>query len=340
MGSIIAPSAQNNIVGIKPTLGLTSRDLIIPITIRQDSVGPMARTVSDAAAILTVMAGKDSHDNYTLAQPFATPPDYTKALNLHALRGARIGVPRNGIVNMSWIPEDKLTMAAFEEAIAIMRAAGAIIVDPANFPAVNNSLFEPGSWVSLNRAKVFQGDFRAGIDNYLSKIKFDGPDDSQRMHTIEDVLNCTQSNPLEQWPLYDTKSIEEAVQSNLTAGSAEVWKAYQSDLYIGREGSVTGALDEFHLDALVMPSFFSIVMPALGGLPIVTVPMGVQPENAETTWDDRHVLIDSGPNVPIGLAFMGQAWSEETLVGLAFAYEQKTLVRRKVIPWIQPKTEL
>jgi len=289
---------------------------------------------------LTIIAGKDHHENYTLAQPFDTPPDYTKALNYHALRGARIGIPRNGIGNYGWATNSTGIMKNFDDAIETMRAAGAVIVDPADFPIVNASAFWAGSWINAKRRKVFEGDFQVGINNYLSKILFNGPDESKRMRTIEDVLSCTESNSLEQWPLHDAKSIEAAVSSNLTADSAEVWEAYQSDLSVGRAGSVTGALDKYDLDALVMPSFLSVVFPALGGLPIVTVPAGVLPENTETEWDNWHQVITRGPNIPLGLGFMGRPWSEETLIGLGYAFEQRTKVRTKVVPWIKPEVEL
>lgn len=135
MGSIIAPSSQNNVVGIKPTLGLTSRDLVIPITIRQDSVSPIAKTVTDAAIILTAMAGKDIADNYTSLQPFPSAPDYTKSLKNSALQGARIGAPRNGIKKYlsNDTRGDDHEMSVFNSSLEVMRQAGAIIVENANF---------------------------------------------------------------------------------------------------------------------------------------------------------------------------------------------------------------
>ena len=122
-GSILSPSEVSNLVGIKPTVGLTSRSLVIPISQRQDTVGPIARTVKDAAYVLQVIAGKDPYDNYTLAQPFDTPPNYVAACNFSSLRGKRIGIPRN-VIDPSEEP-DGTVIAAFNAAVETIKKAGA-----------------------------------------------------------------------------------------------------------------------------------------------------------------------------------------------------------------------
>lgn len=139
LGSILSPSSQNNVVGIKPTVGLTSRSLVVPISEHQDTVGPIARSVSDAAYLLSIIAGKDKSDNYTSSQPWEIPPDYTLALNLSSLSGARIGIPRNAIT-----PDNtsQPILDAFETAIEVLRNAGALIVDYANYSASPEQLFE------------------------------------------------------------------------------------------------------------------------------------------------------------------------------------------------------
>jgi amidase len=147
-GSIVSPSSNNNLVGIKPTVGLTSRAggkltqgytqmrllivlcVVIPISEHQDTVGPMARSVADAATILSVIAGRDPLDNFTLAQPLFIP-DYTKALNPQALKGARLGVARQ------FSSRNINVQAAFNASVEIMRGLGATIVDPADFPDFN-----------------------------------------------------------------------------------------------------------------------------------------------------------------------------------------------------------
>ena len=309
---------------------------MIPITIRQDTVGPMARTVKDAAIMLSAIAGKDQNDNYTSLQPFNAPPDYTKSLNYSAFRGARIGIPRNGFFNFS--KTDFALMEAFESAIEIMRSAGAEIVDNANFPAFNSSVED--SIVSIREKynyKVIRTDFIAGIAKYLAKVS---TRDKNKYHSVQELLNCTQSDPREEYPDRDTASWEEALSYNCTNDSQEVWDAYQEDMYYGREGGVLGALDLYNLDALILPSTSSAFLPALGGLPIINVPLGRHPEDTKIIKDQKGHLVQIGPNVPFGIGFMGRAWSEEKLIGLAYAFEQRTMVRSKVVPYIVPKTEL
>jgi amidase len=334
MGSIITPSTQNNLVGIKPTLGLCSRELIIPITIRQDTVGPMAKTVKDAAIILTAMAGKDPLDNYTMVQPFEEIPDYTKALNLAALKGARIGIPRNSVLPYS--TDDIAQMAAFEDAIQIMRTAGAIIVDNANFTAYKGDLWDNMDIIMESSGKVFISDFIVGIAEYLSKVTKPG----SPIQSLQDLADCTMSDPREDYPQRDIADWDDALASNVTNDSEEIWQAYQRDLYFGREGGVVGALDRYNLDALILPSLSASVIPALGGLPIVTVPVGKQPDDTEVFSQPPYNLVLRGPNMPFGISFLGRQWSEETLIGLAYAFEQRTMIRKTVVPVIKPKTEL
>lgn len=151
-GSILSPSSQNNLVGIKPTVGLTSRFLVIPISEHQDTIGPMARSVSDAAYILSVIAGKDQYDNYTAAQPWDTPPDYTRSLNFSSLCGARIGIPRNAIT-----PDEtsQPILDAFEAAIQVIKHAGATIVDYSNYSASDDALTK----ANLASNEVLYADF-------------------------------------------------------------------------------------------------------------------------------------------------------------------------------------
>jgi amidase len=145
----------NNLVGVKPTVGLTSRSLVIPISKHQDTVGPMARTVTEVAYILSIIAGKDSYNNHTEAQPFDTPPDYTQALNFSNLRGARIIIPRNGIT-----PDhtSQPILDAFEAAIQVIKYAGAIIVDNTNFSAFDDYLADANK-APGNESIIIDADF-------------------------------------------------------------------------------------------------------------------------------------------------------------------------------------
>ena len=162
-GSIVLPAEKSNIVGIKPTLGLTSRNMVIPISMRQDSVGPVAQTVKDAAILLTAIGGKDSNDNWTYVQPFDQVPDYVKACNYSAFKGARLGVPRNGI-DCFLDNTTKPVMAAFEAALRLIRDSGAMVLDRADF-----AQFDVPA-VSRNSSIVMGSDFVAGLSgSYFSE---------------------------------------------------------------------------------------------------------------------------------------------------------------------------
>ena len=184
-GSIVLPAEHNNVVGIKPTLGLMSRSMVIPISLRQDTVGPVARTVKDAAYILSVISGTDKFDNWTDAQPFDEIPDYVKACKYSAFSGARLGIPRNGItpfLNQSTEP----IMAAFETAVELIRDAGATVVDEANFASFDIDAF------GRNSSIVLGTDFVAQLSDYLSQLT----KNPNNVHNLHD----TRYDPQEEWP--------------------------------------------------------------------------------------------------------------------------------------------
>ncbi|KAG0647866.1 amidase [Hyphodiscus hymeniophilus] len=274
-GSITLPSSYNNIAGIKPTVGLTSRYLVILASEHQDTIGPMARTVKDAAHILQAIVGKDSLDNYTSAIPNGVMPDYVAACNLSALSQTRIGIPRNVISLIS----DNTTgpiLEAFEEALEVLLAAGATIVEDTNFTAAAEYL-------------------------------------STNPH-IEQTWNNT---------------------------DARFWPAYQRYLFYGEEGGLLGAIERYALDAVLLPANFASHWAAPVGSPIVTVPLGVYPPgtpvvNSRGSWG----LVKAAPNIPFGIGFLGTRFSEAKLIGMAYAFEQRTQARLKAQPYLLPTTEL
>ncbi|KAL9103097.1 MAG: hypothetical protein Q9163_001837 [Psora crenata] len=188
-GSIVNPAEKNGLVGIKPTLGLTSRYMVIPISIRQDSIGPVAQTVKDAAYVLSAIAGPDKHDNWTSAQPFIKLPDYVQACNYSAFKGARLGIPRNGI-NYFISESTKPIMAAFASAIRVIEQAGAHIQDEANFRSFDVPAF------SRNSSIVLDTDFASGLSNYLSNLA----SNPSNLHKIQDLIDFTKHDPREGFP--------------------------------------------------------------------------------------------------------------------------------------------
>ncbi|KAF2680816.1 amidase signature enzyme [Lentithecium fluviatile CBS 122367] len=327
-GSILSPSQMNNLVGIKPTVGLTSRALVIPISEHQDTVGPMARTVKDAAYLLQAIAGPDAHDNYTSAIPSnGTLPNYVAACKLDALKGKRIGVPRN---TLAWSTRTAPIQAAFESALTVLKEAGAIIVDNTNYTAYDEYIQSNAETV------VLEVDFVANLKSYLDQLTYN----PTGVQSLADVTNFTQSFPPEDYPDRNVDTWIEALSYNFSNTSPELWANYQQNQYLGGAGGLLGALERYSLDAVVIPTRVAPGISAIIGAPVVTVPLGATPANTTVLPNSRGDLNATGPNQPFGLSFAGKHWSEESLVGFAYAFEQRTKVRQIVKPYIMPTTEL
>lgn len=303
--------------------------MVVPVSQRQDTVGPLARTVKDAAQILQAIAGVDPKDNYTLASPFANgPPDYTAACKLSALKGKRIGIPRN-VIDESMNQYDAPVLAAFEEAISVMVKAGAILVENTNFTAYS----EYQTALAPNVVPII--DFKDDLAEYISNLKTN----PNQLFSLEDIRNFTWHNPLEDYPSRDTKVWDGALQlPNNTSG--EFWALYQQNLYYGGEGGVLGAISRHTLDAAILPTSIASGVPALVGSPVITVPLGSMPSGSPVIFNLRGNLIQRAPGLPFGISFLGDKWSEETLIGIAYAFEQQTLHRQKLQHYIEPNTEL
>ncbi|KAH7069765.1 glutamyl-tRNA amidotransferase subunit A [Paraphoma chrysanthemicola] len=329
-GSILSPSQLNNLVGIKPTLGLTSRALVIPISEHQDTVGPMARTVKDAAYLLQAIVGPDTYDNYTSAIPWAnsTAPDYVAACQFDALLGKRIGVPRNAIGART--RNTAPIYDAFEAALTVLRNAGAIIVENTNYTAYAEYLN------STAEDTVLSGDFGPNLAAYLAQLTVNPQD----VHDLADVTNFTHTFPAEEYPSRDTAVFDESLALNFTNTDSQFWQAYQYNQYLGGSGGLLGALSTYNLSAVVVPSRVASGISAIIGAPVITVPLGAYPSNTTVIPNARGNLNATAPGIPFGISFAGAHWSEETLVGIAYAFEQRTGVRQKVKPYVQPSIEL
>ncbi|MCJ1281534.1 hypothetical protein MMC26_000854 [Xylographa opegraphella] len=330
-GSIVNPSEKGNGVGIKPTLGLTSRSMVIPISLRQDTVGPMTRTVKDAAYVLSAIAGPDKFDNWTSAQPFrhGSTPDYVKACDFFGLKGVRIGIPRNGI-DYFLDERTKPIMDDFENALQVMSNAGATIIDKANFPVFDFPAF------SRNASIVLDTDFVAGLAEYFLHLDHN----PFGIHSLEDLAAFTKGDPREEYPDRDTYVWDRELSRNISSGSSESFRAYEANLKMGLEEGVVGALDRYGCDVLVLPTFASFHLPAIAGLPIVTVPLGYYPADTPLVMNLKGTTVSVAPNIPFGISFVGRAWSEEKLISVAYAFEQRTMVRQRVKPLVSPKFEL
>lgn len=307
-GSIVCPSGVNAIVGIKPTLGLTSRAGVIPIAHSQDTVGPFGRTVADAATVLGAIAGPDPRDRATQASAGKFHTDYTKFLDKNGLRGARIGVPRQNYWGYS-----KKADAIATAALDAMRAQGAEIVDPANITTAKG-------FFSEGELTVLLYEFKADLNAYLVSLGPNAP-----VKTLADIIEFNKRHAGQEMPFFGQDLLEGSEAKGPLTEEAYL-KALAENQRTARQEGIDAVMAEHRLDALVAPTtsppwkidtvngdhLIGLVShsAALAGYPLVSVPAGfVQ-------------------GLPVGITFMGREWSEPTLIKLAYAFEQVTKARR------------
>ncbi|MBP1989769.1 amidase [Paenibacillus eucommiae] len=296
-GSIICPSSQNFIVGLKPTIGLISRTGIIPISNSQDTPGPMTRTVKDAAILLGVMTGVDERDSSTLSSVNQSFKDYTQFLDRNFLKRARIGIPRFYYQNL-----DPERLAIMESAITLLIDEGATVIDPVVLSC------EQVQW----NFDVKRHEFKKYVNDYLSKLPVSVP-----VHTLSELIE------------YNTKHADVALkygQSRLiwcdeTSGSLNEPEYLESkkknEMYARTEG-IDYVLEKHSLDALLLPgNYEGTDIAGRAGYPLITVPAGYATHGSTTSegW------ITKGP---FGITFSGTSFSEPTLIKLAYAFEQAT----------------
>lgn len=285
-GSITCVAERSNLVGLKPTVGLVSRDLVI-LSRRLGSIGPLTRCVKDAAVILTAIAGKFPNDPATNAIPFEIP-DYAQVCTLDGLRGARIGIPRNALKGNPPCAELTSTVSReFEVHVEVIRELVATVVDCC-FEGYEDVLR------SKSVAVVKGTDFKLDLASYLEKLEYN----PNNIKSLQDVIRWTQTDPREQYPSRGTQAMEKAWEC-FDDRECEEFKAALEDMeWLAHEGGVRGALEKNNLDALILPTCVSPIVPALGGCPIITVPLGIYPEDTEIKMCPRGDMIERGPNLP------------------------------------------
>ncbi|KAM7192659.1 putative amidase [Rhypophila sp. PSN 637] len=234
-GSILSPSQRNNIVGIKPTVGLTSRDLVIPISEHQDTIGPMARTVKDAAYLLSAIAGVDPNDNYTSAIPtnLSIPllPDYVAACDANALSGARLGIPNNVLEAFaSFDNTSDPETSAFLSTLSLFTDSGATIIQNADFTNLT-------AWLSSEaEGKVLNADFITNLASYLSKLTTN-PNNITSLSDLSDFTKQT-APEMEEYPSRNTATWDDALDpmEGFNNSDPRFWPFLQEDLFLGGEG--------------------------------------------------------------------------------------------------------
>ncbi|WP_323119117.1 amidase [Burkholderia alba] len=298
-GSIVSPASINGVVGLKPTVGRISRDGIVPISATQDTAGPIARTVAEAALLLSVLAGRDANDPATLRAP--APADYVAALDPDALRGARIGIARAYFTGHDEVD------AQIERAIAVMAKRGAVVIDPVDLGKVDYQAAE---------AAVLLHEFKHGLPLWLNAFAPHAP-----VHSVADVIAFNEAQREREMPYFGQELL---VQAQAVGGldSAAYRNALNACRRRARDEGLARVLRRHRLDALVAPTggtawLIDLVNgdssgdgfstpAAVAGYPHLTVPAGLV------------------RGLPVGVSFVGAPWSEARLLALGYAFEQAT----------------
>ena len=306
-GSIVCPASANSIVGIKPTVGLISRSGIIPISPSQDTAGPMARTVADAALVLGVLTGVDSNDPRTEESRGRAHSDYTRFLKGEGMRGARIGVARN------YFGYHEKVDALINTAIEIMRQQGAVIQDPTNV--------ETAGQFGDSEFTVLLYEFKTSFENYLRKRSTSGP------HSLKDLMAFNENHRAIEMKYFEQEVFEMADQKGPLTDKAYL-EARDKSYQLAATQGIDATLNKYHLDVIVAPTFgpaFPIDL-ALGDhiVPPWTSQQWVASAPAVAGYP--HISVPAGYifGIPIGISFIGGAFSEPTLIKIAYAFEQAT----------------
>ncbi|MFX3674828.1 MAG: amidase family protein [Paenisporosarcina sp.] len=286
--SILSPAIQNSVVGIKPTVGLISRHGIIPFTYSQDTAGPFARTVTDAAILLGALTGVDMLDPATLKSE-GSQKDYSIYLNANGLKNARIGV-----FNLVSNESDEYDEELFMNAIHDLGKGGAVVIEGIEIP----SFHRDWSW----GVPIYE--LKHSLDNYLSKLPSYLP-----VHSISELIQFNKNIP-EKSLKYGQDKLEFRENLPNTLRNSEYINAKLEDVYFSQEQGIDFALKKYNLDAILFPSYIGSTICAKAGYPSIAVPAG---------------YMKSGR--PFGITFAGTAFSEGVLIKLAYAFEQATKKR-------------
>ena len=315
-GSVVSPSSINGIVGIKPTVGLVSRTGIIPISHSQDTAGPMARTVSDAAILLGSITGADPEDAATADKKRKAFTDYTQFLVNDGLNGARIGIVRKYFGFLPGVDQ------VIEDALTILKKNGAVLIDPVEIDSIGK--FDD------SELTVLLYELKADLKSYLDRR---GPDTP--VHSLKDIIEFNKAHAAEEMPYFRQELFLQAEEKGPLTDK-EYIEALEKNHRLSRNEGIDAVMDKFNLDALVSPTdspawmtdlvdgdhFLggSSSLAAVAGYPHITVPAGF-------------VF-----GLPIGISFYGRAWSEPVLLKIAYSYEQASKVRK--VPEFLPTANL
>ncbi|UJR07681.1 hypothetical protein I4U23_011967 [Adineta vaga] len=302
-GSIISPASRANIVGLKPTVGLTSRSGVIPISYDHDSVGPMGKTVEDVALLLEVIESVDSRDNATQQAGIVRHQNYTRFLQgIEGLRNLRLGVVRQAI-NISIEKENQ-----FQKAIDILRFHGAIVIDPVNVTGLDDE-----NLISYLK-DLMTYNFRKDLRNYLSELE------NTNIRSLKDIIEFNLQHVDEEFhhEYSPNQQIFVLAEDHMNMTADEYAILYNKTREIGGKNGIDATLNEYELDAIIVPDpeHEMTLFASFAGYPLIVVPLGFNESN----------------NEPYGLMFVGRAWSESMLLRVAHGFEQAFPLRNRIRP--------
>ena len=305
-GSIVCPSSSNGLAGIKPTVGLVSRGGIIPISHSQDGAGPMCRTVRDAAILLGALTGVDSDDAATDASSGKSQIDYAQYCDPSGLKGARIGVARK------YFGFNDAVDALMEEALKVLKAQGATLVDPADIPSFGK--FDESELL------VFMYELKADLNAYLARLGPGAP-----VHTLQDIIEFNERSRQKEMPYFGQDLFLKA-QEKGPLTEKEYVDAVAKNHQLARVEGIDAVMDKNKLDAMVAPT---------GGPAWLTDLINGDhsaggSSNAAAVAGYPNINVTAGfiSGLPVGISFFGRAWSEPVLIRLAYSFEQATKARQ------------
>ncbi|WP_150273241.1 amidase family protein [Paenibacillus tepidiphilus] len=293
--SILSPAIQMSIVGIKPTVGLISRSGVIPFSYSQDTAGPMARTVSDAAVLLGALAGRDEQDPATWRND-PVLPDYTACLDKNGLQGTRIGIFNDVPEHMR--ESGEYHQELFHRAVSALREAGAEVVERIDIPSFHG----PWQWNKMNV------EFNHGVNNYLQRLPAHLP-----VHSLSELLDWNEQHA-DAALKYGQDSLEFRASLNNPLKNKDYIQQSIMDLHLARTKGIDYAIDGHQLDAIMFPAYLGADICARAGYPSIAVPAGYGANGR-----------------PFGVTFAGKAFTESALIRIAYSFEQTTKHRKKPV---------
>jgi amidase len=305
-GSIVCPSSSNGLAGIKPTVGLVSRANIIPISHSQDTAGPMCRTVRDAAILLGALTGVDADDTATAASAGKLQTDYAQYCDPNGLRGARIGVARK------YFGFSEAVDAVMEQSLDLMKKQGATLVDPADIETLGK--FDDSEFM------IFLYELKADLNAYLARLQPGSP-----VRTLQDIIEFNERNRQKEMPYFGQDVfIKSEAKGSLT--EKEYTDALAKNHQLARTEGIDALMDKHQLDAIVAPTGGPAWLTDL----ITGDHFGGGSSNAAAVAGYPNINVTAGFlfGLPVGISFFGRAWSEPTLIKLAYSFEQASKARQ------------